>query len=64
MKINVSETAKDVSSVGILKKYIRELPIKSMDEEWIREQKVDLDALMVDNSPGLGGRTLPPKTTR
>jgi hypothetical protein len=64
MKINVSETAKGVSSVGILKEYIRELPIKSMDEEWIREQKVDLDALMVDNFPGSGSRTLPSKTKR
>ncbi len=64
MKINVSETAKDVNSVGILKEYIHELPIKIMDEEWIREQKVDLDALMVDNSPGSGSRSLPSKTTR
>jgi len=64
MKINVSEAAKDVNSVGILKEYISDLPIKVMDEEWIREQKVDLDALMVDNFPGSGSRTLPPKTTR
>lgn len=64
MKINVSEAGKDKTSVGILKEHIGELPIKSMDEEWIKEQKVDLDALMVDSFPGSRSCTLPPKVIR
>ena len=51
MKASVSETGKGVSSVGILKAYIAELPIKNMGDEWIQEQKVDLDALMADSFP-------------
>ena len=64
MKISVSETVKDVSSVGILKKYIGDLPIKSMDEEWIRGQKADLYAVMVDSFPGSGSCTLPSRRLR
>ncbi|MDW7731232.1 MAG: hypothetical protein SCH66_02255 [Methanolobus sp.] len=64
MNINVSKTEKDVSSVEILKGYVRELPIKSMGEEWIKEQKVDLDALMADRFPGSGSCTLPSRMIR
>ncbi|WP_340818770.1 hypothetical protein [Methanolobus sp. WCC4] len=64
MEANVSNPAKDVSSVGILKEYIGELPIKNLDSEWIRNQKVDLDSLMVDSHPGSGRNILSQKFIR
>ncbi|MDK2831577.1 MAG: hypothetical protein PWQ75_1329 [Methanolobus sp.] len=49
MKQKSDIAAKTESSVEILKDHIEEISVKCLDNNWIQDNKIDLNSLMADN---------------
>jgi hypothetical protein len=50
---NSENHKRQISSVEILKAHIEELPIRNLDTDWIKGNKVNLSSLMEDRKPGI-----------
>ncbi|MDK2826418.1 MAG: hypothetical protein PWQ44_1598 [Methanolobus sp.] len=54
MKQRSATSSETESSVDILKSHIEEISIKCLDNNWIQENKIDLNSLMEDNRHDTG----------
>ncbi|WP_319508187.1 hypothetical protein [uncultured Methanolobus sp.] len=53
MQSNLENPKRPMSSVEILKAHMEDLPVRNLDTDWIKGNKVDLESLMKDRRPGI-----------
>ena len=51
MQSNLEKPKRPISSIEILKAHMGDLPVRNLDTDWIKENKVNLDSLMKDRHP-------------